>query len=53
MPGTDAASSPAADDDLTLARRVAHGDRAAFEWLMRRHNRRLFRLAPCFGHELE
>jgi RNA polymerase sigma factor (sigma-70 family) len=33
------------DDDLSLARRVVAGDRAAFECLMRRHNRRLFRLA--------
>ena len=32
-------------DDLALARRIAAGDRAAFELLMRRHNRRLFRLA--------
>lgn len=33
------------DDDLALARRVAAGDRAAFEQLMRRHNRRLYRIA--------
>lgn len=32
-------------DDLETARRVAAGDRRAFEQLMRRHNRRLFRLA--------
>lgn len=32
-------------DDLSLARRVAGGDRTAFEQLMRRYNRRLFRLA--------
>jgi RNA polymerase sigma-70 factor (ECF subfamily) len=32
-------------DDLTLARRIAGGERAAFELLMRRHNRRLYRLA--------
>src|SRR5262249_18811 len=32
-------------DDLTLARRIAAGDRRAFECLMRQHNRRLFRLA--------
>jgi RNA polymerase sigma-70 factor (ECF subfamily) len=31
--------------DLSIARRVAAGDHAAFELLMRRHNRRLFRLA--------
>jgi RNA polymerase sigma-70 factor (ECF subfamily) len=33
------------DDDAALARRIAAGDRAAFERLMRLHNRRLFRLA--------
>ena len=34
-----------ADDDRTLASRVATGDRQAFEGLMRRYNRRLYRLA--------
>ena len=34
-----------ADDDRLLAARVAAGDRQAFERLMRRHNRRLYRLA--------
>jgi RNA polymerase sigma-70 factor (ECF subfamily) len=34
-----------AEDDRTLASRVAAGDRRAFERLMRRHNRRLYRLA--------
>ena len=34
-----------ADDDRSLAQRVGNGDRAAFEMLMRRHNRRLYRLA--------
>ncbi|RQZ06038.1 RNA polymerase sigma factor [Burkholderia sp. Bp9031] len=33
------------EDDRTLAARVASGDRAAFEQLMRRYNRRLYRLA--------
>lgn len=32
-------------DDAAVARRVAAGDVAAFELLMRRHNRRLYRLA--------
>jgi len=32
-------------DDIALARRVAAGDRAAFDLLMRSHNRRLYRLA--------
>src|SRR5262250_1158365 len=36
---------PPAEDELTLARRVASGDRAAFELIMRRYNRRLYRLA--------
>jgi RNA polymerase sigma-70 factor (ECF subfamily) len=35
----------AGEDDLALARRVAGGDRLAFEQVMRRHNRRLYRLA--------
>jgi RNA polymerase sigma-70 factor (ECF subfamily) len=38
-------SELAALDELSIARRVASGDRAAFEFLMRRHNRRLYRLA--------
>ena len=38
-------TSSAAEDDLGLARRIARGERAAFESLMRRYNRRLFRLA--------
>ncbi len=42
------------EDDLSLARRVAHGDCAAFETLMRRHNRRLFRLARAsLGNQAE
>jgi RNA polymerase sigma-70 factor, ECF subfamily len=32
-------------DDAALVRRVVEGDAAAFELVMRRHNRRLFRLA--------
>ncbi|HSV17454.1 MAG TPA: RNA polymerase sigma factor [Casimicrobiaceae bacterium] len=45
---TNAASLPAVDDgtpDAELAARVAARDGAAFEVLMRRHNRRLFRVA--------
>src|SRR5215471_6120579 len=37
-----------ADDELAMARRVASGDRIAFELLMRRHNRRLYRLARAY-----
>jgi len=33
------------DDDLGIVRRIVAGDRAAFELLMRRHNRRLYRMA--------
>jgi RNA polymerase sigma factor (sigma-70 family) len=36
------------EDDLTLARRVAGGDRHVFELLMRRYNRRLYRLARAY-----
>ena len=35
----------AAEDDLALVQRIVAGDRAAFEPLMRRYNRRLYRLA--------
>jgi RNA polymerase sigma factor (sigma-70 family) len=35
-------------DDLSLARRVAGGDRGVFELLMRRYNRRLYRLARAY-----
>ncbi|MDN7674074.1 RNA polymerase sigma factor [Burkholderia oklahomensis] len=34
-----------ADDERSLARRIAAGERSAFELLMRRYNRRLFRVA--------
>lgn len=55
MMHSDAATvSSGAADDLALARRVASGDRAAFELLMRRYNRRLFRLARAsLGNETE
>ncbi len=33
------------EDDVTLVRRIREGDRSAFETLMRRYNRRLYRLA--------
>jgi RNA polymerase sigma-70 factor (ECF subfamily) len=36
------------DDELAMARRVANGDRIAFELLMRRYNRRLYRLARAY-----
>jgi len=41
-------SDALADDELVMARRVASGDRIAFELLMRRHNRRLYRLARAY-----
>jgi RNA polymerase sigma-70 factor, ECF subfamily len=40
-----AAQRLAAEDDWALARRIAAGDKVAFESLMRRYNRRLYRLA--------
>jgi RNA polymerase sigma-70 factor (ECF subfamily) len=43
-PRSSGSSLPEADDG-TLAKFVAAGDRAAFEQLMRRYNRRLYRLA--------
>jgi len=45
MTMSETAQTLVADDDLSIARRVVAGDRAAFELLMRRHNRRLYRLA--------
>lgn len=43
---TDPASAaPLPQDDVSIARRVASGDRAQFEKLMRQYNRRLYRLA--------
>ncbi|WP_168792715.1 RNA polymerase sigma factor [Paraburkholderia aromaticivorans] len=41
----EAHSSFAADDERETVRRIVAGDRSAFELLMRRHNRRLYRLA--------
>ncbi|MGE8611180.1 MAG: RNA polymerase sigma factor [Achromobacter veterisilvae] len=35
----------AEENDVALARRIAAGEEAAFESMMRRHNRRLYRLA--------
>jgi RNA polymerase sigma-70 factor (ECF subfamily) len=40
-----AVQTVAAQDDWSLARRIAAGDKVAFEHLMRRYNRRLYRLA--------
>jgi len=40
-----AGTRPLALDDMEIARRVVAGDRAAFTLLMRRNNRRLYRLA--------
>lgn len=43
-----------ASDELKLAIRIAMGDRAAFELLMRTHNRRLYRLARAtLGNDAE
>lgn len=45
MPLATPARTTTARDDAELARAVAAGDREAFEQLMRRHNRALFRTA--------
>jgi RNA polymerase sigma factor (sigma-70 family) len=43
---SDLAAQPAtAPDDWSIARRIATGDKGAFKYLMRRYNRRLYRLA--------
>lgn len=42
---TPAAEASSAPDDKALAQRIADGDNGAFEQLMRRHNRRLYRVA--------
>ena len=42
---TAAHSACARDDDLSLARRIAAGDRSAFAGVMAQHNQRLYRLA--------
>ncbi|WP_236655130.1 RNA polymerase sigma factor [Burkholderia pyrrocinia] len=34
-----------------MVRRIVAGERSAFEWLMRRHNRRLYRLARATLHD--
>jgi RNA polymerase sigma-70 factor (ECF subfamily) len=41
----EARTNFAADDERETVRRIVAGDRAAFEMLMRQHNRRLYRLA--------
>jgi RNA polymerase sigma factor (sigma-70 family) len=45
------AAGPNEIDDSTLAWRVSHGDRSAFECLMRRFNRGLYRLARASLHD--
>jgi len=53
-PATHGAQTEPAADDLSLARRVGAGDRASFEILMRRYNRRLYRLArSAMGDDAE
>src|SRR4051794_15617305 len=47
------ASEPLQASDAELAARAAGGDRGAFELIMRRHNRRLFRLARSLGRSDE
>src|SRR5438270_10722824 len=45
MTALSTSAASAAADDCSLAQQVAAGDRSAFEHLMRRYNRRLYRLA--------
>src|SRR5262249_30653537 len=45
VPATTADRPNAAPTDAELVARACRGDRLAFELIMRRHNRRLFRLA--------
>jgi len=45
FPASQHEPGAACADDAELVRRVVEGDAAAFEVIMRRHNRRLFRLA--------
>lgn len=45
MSDTSALLAAPADDEQALVQRIVAGDHTAFELLMRRHNRRLFRLA--------
>jgi RNA polymerase sigma factor (sigma-70 family) len=50
----EVALSDAAFDELSVAQRVAGGEAAAFELLMRRYNRRLYRLArAALGDDAE
>jgi RNA polymerase sigma factor (sigma-70 family) len=44
-------AAPIEADDLAMARRIAGGDRLAFELLMRRYNRRLYRVARATLHD--
>jgi RNA polymerase sigma factor (sigma-70 family) len=47
----DSVESPGELDDLALAAQVTRGDRAAFTLLMRRYNKRLYRLARAALHD--
>lgn len=44
-PDTAARAAPDTEDDASLVARIRAGDRLAFERMMRRYNRRLYRLA--------
>jgi len=50
----ESVTPPGPPDDRTLALRIGGGDRSAFELLMRRYNRRLYRLArTCLRDDSE
>ena len=51
MSSNSAIRTPAIEEERSIARRVANGDAAAFELLMRRYNRRLYRLARASLHD--
>ena len=46
---SDSPTLPGSDPDLDLVHRVRSGETQLFELLMRRHNRRLFRVARVFA----
>jgi RNA polymerase sigma-70 factor (ECF subfamily) len=51
MPAEPSLHASTFTDETALVRRIAGGDREAFALLMRRHNRRLYRLARAALHD--
>ena len=50
-PGGELPLQLPAEDELAVVKRAANGDQAAFAWIMRRYNRRLYRLARASLHD--